>query len=281
MDAETTGPNADQIAYWNSEAGRKWADNQERMDGNFAELTQAAVAFAAVAPGMRVVDVGCGCGGTTLMLAEATGGAGSVLGVDVSRPMLDVAQHRAADMPRITLTLADAATHPFPADGIDLLFSRFGVMFFDDPPVAFANMRRGMAKAGRVAFVCWRTMSDNPFFLVPWLAVKPFLPPQPSPDPTAPGPFAFADPDRVRTILQTAGFHDIVLARHDLTLHMGTLERALDGAMKIGPASRALNELDGAARAEAVDAIDQALRTCLVDDQVQLGASVWLVSAKT
>lgn len=280
MDTEATGPNADQIAYWNSEAARKWANDQERMDANFAELTRVAVAFAAVAPGMRVVDVGCGCGGTTLMLAEATGEAGSALGVDVSRPMLDVARLRAADMPRISLTLADAATHPFPADGIDLLFSRFGVMFFDDPPAAFANMRRGMAAAGRVAFVCWRTMSDNPFFLVPWLAAKPFLPPQPPPDPTAPGPFAFADPDRVRTILQAAGFHDVVLTRHDLTLHMGRLERALDGATRIGPAARAMGELDGAARAGAVGAIEAALRTCLVDGQVQLGASIWLVSAK-
>jgi SAM-dependent methyltransferase len=260
--------------------GPKWVRLQAQLDAMFTPLTEAAMAFAAPSAGERAVDIGCGCGGTVLELAARVGPGGSVLGVDVSEPMLDVARRRAAALGQVRLELADASTHAF-APEADLLFSRFGVMFFDDPPAAFANLRRALRPGGRLALAVWRPLTENPWMLVPLQAVLPLLPPQPPADPEAPGPFALADSDRLRRILAAAGFSAIELTPHDTVLRVpGDVAEAAGFIIQMGPASRALAEADEATMAAAQAAIREALVAHRDGDGVALTGAIWLVGAR-
>jgi SAM-dependent methyltransferase len=283
-DVPTTA-NAGQIAYWNADVGVRWASIQDRIDAIFAGFTAATLERAAPRPGEHVLDIGCGCGTTTLALADAVGPAGAVLGVDVSRPMLDLAARRVADrkVGNVTLVQSDAASHAFDAGRFDLVFSRLGVMFFDDPVAAFTNIRRAIKPAGRLAFFSWRAMDQNPWFMVPFAAAAPHLPPQPAADPNLPGTFAFADQDRVRTILSDAGFSAIEVSRHDPMMRLGgpgQAAEAADFATQIGPVSRALATGDPAARKEAVAALIAALATHDGPEGIVLPASGWIVTAR-
>lgn len=284
-DSETqtaAGPNAAEIEYWNGDVGRRWTLLQEQIDALFAPLTEAAIDHAAPQAGEGVLDIGCGCGATVLDLAGRVGSGGRVLGVDVSKPMLDVAEQRTRDLRHVELVVADASTHSFGPD-FDLVFSRFGVMFFDDPVRAFANIRRALRPGGRLAFVAWRRLSDNSWFLAPFLAAKPHLPPQPPADPEAPGPFAFADPDRVRRVLEGAGFSDIVLKRHDSPMRLagpGETAQAANFATKIGPVSRAMTTAEPAAVVAAKAAIRDDLAEREGPDGIVLAGGIWLVSAR-
>lgn len=277
--------NAAQIAYWNTEAGPRWVAMQERMDAMLAPLLNAALDRASPAVGETVLDLGCGCGATVLALAERVGPNGSVMGIDISAPMLDRARQRVRDsaLGNIHLTQSDAAAHVFTPGAFDLAFSRFGVMFFDDPGGAFANIRTALAATGRLAFVCWAPPGDNPWLTVPLAAARPHLPPQPESDPTAPGPFAFADPDRVRGILTSAGYSAIDIARHNTSMRIcghGEAERAARFAVESGPVGRAIAGADPAARAAAEQAIVAEFRRLEGPDGIALPGSVWLVSAR-
>src|SRR5271156_452166 len=257
-----TLPNHDEIAYWNNDAGPRWAIFQEQMDRALAPLGARGLQSAAAAPGDAVLDIGCGCGGTSLELAGAIGATGNVAGVDVSQPMLAVAEERAraAGLSNVRFLLADAATEAFGDDMFDLAFSRFGVMFFDDPVRAFSNVRRALRPAGRLVFVCWRDLWANPWFAVPDAAVRPHVPPQPKPDPETPGPLAFADPGRVRGILERAGFEAVRFEAFDASISLGSSSSALELLSHIGPASRLLSGVDECARAAALLALGAALR---------------------
>ena len=167
-----TEPNAEQVRYWNEVAGPRWVRFQEGLDRQLAALAEAALGRAAPAPGEAVLDVGCGCGATTLELGRRVGGSGRALGVDISRPMLERARARAqAAGGAGRLRRGRRADGEFEAGAFDLLFSRFGVMFFTDPAAAFANLRRALRPGGRVAFLCWQRFADNPWMLVPLGAV--------------------------------------------------------------------------------------------------------------
>ncbi len=281
-----TPPNADQVAYWNGEAGAKWALLQERLDRLFAGITEEAIAEAAPAPGERVLDIGCGCGATVLALAERVGADGRVLGVDISDPMLEIARRRitAAGLSQAEALLADAATHRFEPGQTDLIFSRFGVMFFDAPVEAFINLRRALAPGGRLFFACWRPFKDNDWFAVPFKAVVPHLPPQEKPEPDAPGPFAFADPDRVTRILGLAGFSDVAIRPVDTMLTLGRSDDMADTAgfaSQVGPVSRALaTAADDGQRASRRTGARRALREHEGAEGIRLGAQLWFVSAE-
>jgi SAM-dependent methyltransferase len=277
--------NAAQIAYWNDRAAATWTALQEQLDAMFVPITEAALAAAAPAPGEAVLDIGCGCGATVLALAERVGPAGWVLGLDVSEPMAARARARiaAAGVTQASVQVADASAREFTGDGADLLFSRFGVMFFADPTAAFANLRSGMRPGGRLLCAVWRPPAENAWLSLPLAAALPLLPPQPPADPHAPGPFAFADADRVRNILSDAGWHDIGFAHCRVPLQVagpGELETATDFAMRLGPLARILAESDPGLAEPVREAVRAVLAPHEGPDGVVLSGSIWLVSAR-
>jgi len=279
------GPNADQIAYWN-EAGLKWVAVQTLIDTQIRPLGHLAMQRAALAPGERVLDIGCGCGDTSLELARRVAPGGQVLGADISAPMLERARASAAAASSAAeFVAADAQTHPFAPGAFDVAFSRFGVMFFADPPAAFANLRRALRPGGRLAFVCWQAMPDNPWAAVPCMAALPLLPAQPMPNPEAPGPFAFANPERVRDILARAGFTDVALESVRMPLSIGGgqgLDPTVDFLLKMGPLARALREAADPALVGRVAArVREVLEPYLTAEGVRMDSASWLVTARS
>jgi SAM-dependent methyltransferase len=277
----TDAPNADQDDYWNGRAGQTWAQLQTLMDRQLEPLGLEAQRVLNPKPGERLIDIGCGSGQTTLALAQAVGPQGSVLGLDLSRPMLDVAEKRAeaAGLPA-TFAARDVQTAQWD-QAYDGAYSRFGVMFFADPGAAFANIRKALKPGGRLAFVCWRPYDQNPWMAEPLKAAEAFLPPSPPSDPTAPGPFAFADPERVRGILAGAGFVDVEIAPFDTGVGSGDLEDAMLVAQRIGPLGAAIRENPEAAP-KVLEAVRPVLETYVQPDgRVLMPAAVWIVSAKS
>ena len=269
--------NAEQIEYWNGAVGERWAAFQPVLDKALSAISDAALTFAAAKPGERVLDVGCGTGTTTYALAKTVGPSGDVTGVDISRPMLAAARSRGVG---INFREADAATHLFHPTH-DLVFSRFGVMFFADPAAAFANIRKAIAPHGRLAFVCWRDMKENLWASAPIAAARPLLPPQEPMDPLAPGPFAFADGERLKGILDDAGYRGIRIEKLDTAMRMGaTLDEAADQALRVGPLARAAAELDDPTRQRVRAAARDALAKFLTPAGVSPPASCWLVGAR-
>jgi SAM-dependent methyltransferase len=275
-----TKPNEQQIEFWNGTVGQRWAQLQDRIDLQLNNIADALMPFACAKPGERVLDIGCGTGSTTLRLGMAVAPEGSVAGIDISVPMLEVARARAqamnADIPFLE---EDASRHDF-APVFDLVFSRFGVMFFEDPVAAFKNIRKALAPKGRLAFVCWRTFKENAWAFVPYVAAQPFLPEQPPSDPHAPGPFAFADSERLKDILAQAGFANIRIEKLDTTSNLGvTPDDAANSALNVGPLSRAASELDDATRAKIHAAMKDAFKAHQTPAGVTPAAACWLVGA--
>jgi SAM-dependent methyltransferase len=270
--------NQDQIDYWNGKAGETWVRSLDRIDAMMAPITKALLERAAVAPGERAVDVGCGCGSTTLELVRR---GALAFGIDVSEPMLALAKQRATGLKGVAFRRTDAATQPFTPDH-ELVLSRFGVMFFAHPIDAFRNLRTGLTPGGRLCFVCWQAASENAWMSTAGQAVAPFLQkPAAPPDPRAPGPFAFADPSYLRSVLEQAGFASIEIEDLRVTLHLGDdLEQAMAFQADVGPVARALAELEGEVRAQALAAARDALAKHLTPRGIDLGAACWLVTAR-
>jgi SAM-dependent methyltransferase len=278
------GPNAEQIRYWNEAAAPKWVELQRLLDAQIGPLGQVAMDRAAPAPGESVLDLGCGCGATTLELARRVGPTGSVLAVDISAPMLAVARRDAerAGARHVRFENADAQTHDFAPASVDLAFSRFGVMFFIDPTAAFANIRRAVRPGGRLAFVCWQGLPLNPWMAVPMAAAMAHVQFTPPPSPHAPGPFAFADADRVRGILEGAGFVEVAIEPHGATLTIGSggIDAAADFLVQMGPTGTALREASDAARAEVVSAVRASLEPYATPEGVRMDSATWIVTAR-
>src|SRR3954453_23275875 len=233
--------NADQIAYWNGPAGQHWVDRQKTQDVVLAPISEILIERANAKAGERIVDVGCGCGVTSLALAQKVGPTGYILGVDISAAMLNRARQIAPPGLPIHFALADATVYPFEHADFDLVVSRFGVMFFAEPALSFANLHRALRPSGRVAFACWREPRENPFFMVPLQAAYKHVPKLPQQGPEDPGPFAFASEERVRRILANAGLGGIAMEPFPLDAAIGHgVDGAVQGSLEIGPVSRAL-----------------------------------------
>jgi SAM-dependent methyltransferase len=275
--------NADQVAYWNGPAGQFWTERQDAMDTVLAPVSAAVVHAAAAKAGEHVIDVGCGCGATALDMAQQVGAQGSVLGIDISEQMLARARQRVPTGAAVTFLHADATTHAFKPASADLLVSRFGVMFFAEPVRAFGNLRAALKPGGRVAFACWRAPKLNPYFVVPLTAAYRHVPKLPEVGPDDPGPFSFHNEERVQRILREAGFAGVAMTPVDLTLDVARgqgLDAAVQNALEIGPAHRALMDQPEAARLAAAAEIRTALAALQVGQTVPLGAAIWLVGAR-
>ncbi len=275
--------NSEQIADWNGVMGRQWAARQREIDISIAPFGDAALKAAAPLPGERALDIGCGCGDTSIGLAQKVGAAGTVLGVDISAPMLEVARTRAASLqlPHLEFREADASVADLPK-GNDLLYSRFGVMFFDQPVQALAHLRQSLRPAGRLVFVCWRAPRENSWTMAPLVAARKAMNVTSKPaDRTLPGPFAFANEDRLRGILADAGFENIQLQRFDAAISLGAMPRdAAEGAVRFGPTSRFVNEVGVQNLPTILAAIEEALvPLAAADGSVSLSAATWIVSA--
>jgi len=280
--SEAQGRQAEQFAYWNGPGGAHWVAQQDRTDRAMTEIADLALARARVRPGEVVIDVGCGCGATTIGLAQSVGPTGRVIALDVSAPMLGRAQERLAAAGMVEFVLADAAVHAFPEAVADLLFSRFGVMFFGDPTAAFANLRRALKPGARAVFACWREPAQNPWMMVPLTAAYEHVPRLPKLGPEDPGPFSFADAERVRRILTGAGFAEPELEAVDLAMDLAGgegLESAVAYVLEIGATSRALEEQPAEIRTAAAESIRRALTPYAKGASVWLPAAIWIVRA--
>jgi SAM-dependent methyltransferase len=236
---------------WQKAAGDRWAALHARTNVQLGPLGLAALAMAAPSPGERVLDVGCGAGESTLELAELVGPSGRVIGVDLSGALLEAARARVdrVGLGNVQLVLGNAAVERF-TEPFDLVFSRFGVMYFEDSVAAFANLRAALRPGGRLGFVSWQSLAANPWADTPLAAVRTLRPKEVLPDPLVPGkpgPFNLSDATLVHSILDRAGYSEIEIVSHEAPVLFGgslTLEDAVEYALQIGPAARFMAEAE-------------------------------------
>ncbi len=274
-------PNPRGAEFWNSTMGHAWVSQQAVISDVFTSVTSVSLDAAAAKLGEHVIDIGCGTGDTLLAFAKVVGLSGAVLGVDVSTPMLDFAKHRAveATLSNAAFALADATSYAFEPRWADLVYSRFGVMFFDDPIRAFTNIRSGMKAGGRLVFVCFRTMPESPWFRVPIEAARPHVPPQPPVDPLAPGMFSLGRQERVGGILTEAGFREVALKATNVPIHGKDTTQSMAFITQAGPLPALLENASGEQRMRATEAVRNALAANIGTDGRGLHVGLWLVSA--
>lgn len=284
-DQQPSLSNAAQREFWNSPATRAWTDHHERMDRALACFTQRILEFAAPQPGESVLDIGCGSGTTVIELAARVGPNGHVLGADISQNSVARACQRiaAAGLPHAEAVLADVAVHRFAPRAFDLVFSRLGAMFFGDPTAALANVRRAVQPGGRLAFGVFRAAQENPWPNGPLEAVRHLLPSIPALGPEDPGPFSWADPARVRRILEGAGFGEVSLTSLDPVIRLappGGVSEAADFMMLFGPLTRVLPALSAEQRDAVRAALEGFFQVYDGPQGVRLPAANWVVQAR-
>jgi SAM-dependent methyltransferase len=275
--------NADQIAYWNGPNGQRWTDRQAEQDVLLAPVSKALIHRVEARAGERIIDVGCGCGSTSIALAGRVAPTGFVLGIDISGPMLARARQLAPKGAPVEFVQADATVFPFDPESFDVVASRFGVMFFADPVLSFANLRKALRPSGRLAFACWREPRENPWMMAPLQAIYQHVPKLPPQGPEDPGPFAFASEERVHRILSDAGYASIAMEPVDLSFDIAIgrgLDAAVQAAMQIGPGSRALDGHPQETREAAAKSVKEMLTPYVRGDSVPLQGSIWIVTAR-
>lgn len=272
--------NSEQSALWNGPGGQAWVESRDVLEAMLQPLEDMLVeAVAAEAP-RRVLDVGCGMGGTTLSMARRLGSRARCTGVDISEPMLAVARARAQGEPHSpTFVRADVQTHTFEPASFDAIVSRFGVMFFEDPVEAFANLRRAAEGGARLRFEAWRSPAENTFMTVAERVAAPLLANLPVRRADEPGQFGFADGQRVRRILEQSGWSDVDIQaidvpcrfpEHDLTHYM----------TRMGPVGRVLAEASEPVRVEILAKLRAALEPYVQGAEVRFTSACWMVVAR-
>ncbi|MEZ5404407.1 MAG: class I SAM-dependent methyltransferase [Bryobacteraceae bacterium] len=275
MDARDTG--SDQARLWNGDAGRAWVDLQESLDRLWKPFEET---LAGAAPaGCRVLDVGCGTGATTLAAARRAGGGAT--GIDISEPMLEAARTKAErDGIAARFLCGNAQEYPFEAGTFDRILSRFGVMFFEDPVRAFANLRRAAAEGAVLVAIAWRGAEENPFMTVAERTAAPLLPDLPPREPDAPGQFAFADAERVRGILERSGWVGIEIEPIDIDCCLPEPE-LVHYFTRLGPVGRVLDGVEASKRAETIERVRAAFEPYVHGDEVRFLAACWMIRART
>jgi ubiquinone/menaquinone biosynthesis C-methylase UbiE len=267
-----------QAALWNGPAGRAWVEAQELLDRVFQPFEERLL--ESVAARSRVLDVGCGTGGTTLAAARRVGALGSAVGIDISEPMIAAARARALrEEAPARFVCADAGTHAFEPAGFDRIVSRFGVMFFDDPVRAFANLRRACTDDAAMRLLAWRSVAENPFMTTAERAAAPLLPDLPARRPDAPGQFAFADETRIRRILDESGWTEVEVRPLDVacTLRTEDLEPYFT---RLGPVGLVLQSADERTRRRVVDTVRAAFEPFVSGAEVRFTAACWSIGAR-
>lgn len=270
--------------YWGSTGAEGWVAHKQIFDAELAPFADAVIDAIGPGEGDRLLDIGCGTG-TLLELATARGASG--VGVDISPAMVEAA---ATLVPSASFAVADAQTDPLDGHGpFTAMVSRFGVMFFDDPDAAFANIRAAVAPGGRLGFVCWRGRDENPMFsLGSSVLVDRLDPPPPAPVDGQPGPLGFADRDRVTSVLTGSGWTDVSVEPFDAMCDYG--RDGSDGVearmtmilgTSVGAMARATirPQIGEAAWSDLLDEMRAELRANLVDGRVQFNGATWLVTA--
>ena len=281
--AYVTTPNLEMIDYWQSVVGPKWIQQQEHLDARLGAIGDWVLETAELAPNETVMDVGCGCGSFTIAAARMVAPRGTAVGVDVSEPMLARARECATGIDNVQFVRADAQTQAFDQGRYDALVSRFGVMFFEDPLAAFANLRRALRREGRVAFAAFRAIEHNEWGTLP-LEVALRYATYETPPPGTPGPFGFADGARVRSILEGAGFSEVRVEALDGEFPVGKdvdPARAAELLCEIGPAARALRDAPRDVVARTIGDLTDILQARFGAATVTLAYGVWIVTARS
>jgi SAM-dependent methyltransferase len=272
----------EQTTFWNGPAGRAWVDAQQLLDQMFKPLEDLLVEAVLAGRSLPrvVLDVGCGTGSTTLAVARLLGTRGRCIGIDISDPMIATARARAErESAPADFIRANAQTHAFQAASVDMIISRFGVMFFDDSVRAFANLRCAAKDGAGLRFAAWRSAVENPFMTTAERAAAPILPTLPARVPDAPGQFAFADRRRVHTILAESGWAEIDIQPIDLacTLPENKLVQYLT---QLGPVGRVLDEADERTRTQVIETVRAAFDPYVHGTEARFNAACWMVSAR-
>ncbi|NTX51672.1 class I SAM-dependent methyltransferase [Myxococcus sp. CA039A] len=276
-----TNPLGDeQTKLWNGTAGHAWVDMQELIDSMYKPLEDMLVAAVSPDSGGRVLDIGCGTGGTTLAVARRLGAQGRCLGIDISDPMLATARARAErEGTPARFVHANAQRHVFEPASFDQLISRFGVMFFDDPVRAFTNLRSAARDGAELRFIAWRSAAENPFMTTSERTAAPLLPNLPARRPGGPGQFAFADPHRVQSILEESGWAGVELRPIDVECVFPEKE-LVRYLSRLGPVGMFLQETDERTRTKVVDAVRVAFEPFVHGTEVRFTAACWWICAR-
>jgi SAM-dependent methyltransferase len=270
---------SEQSALWNGVAGRAWVDAQQTLDGLFKPLEDLLVEAVTAASGRTVLDVGCGTGSTTLAVGRSLGANGLCVGIDISEPMLAVARVRATHegIPAEFIR-ADAEVYGFEPSRFDAIVSRFGVMFFEHPVAAFANLRRAATADAALRLIVWRSPTENPFMTTAERAAAPLLPALPPRKPDAPGQFAFASRDRVQAILEDGGWRAIDIRPIDVPCVMPESDLT-QYVTRLGPVGMVLQEADEDTRARVIETVRSAFHPYVYGDEVRFTAACWMIGA--
>ena len=275
----TQQTNDEQTALWNGRGGRAWVDLQEVLDQLFKPFEDLLVEEARAASAHRVLDVGCGTGSTTLAVARRVGAKGHCTGVDVSEPLIAVARARAQREDELASFIrADAQTHAFEPASFDMIISRFGVMFFDNPVIAFANLRRAAMDDAKMRCIAWRSAGENPFMTTAERAAARLLPNIPARRPDAPGQFSFADRHRVASILQESGWAEIDIRPIDVDCSLPEKE-LVAYFTRLGPIGLVLEEADEQTRTHVMATVRAAFEPYVHGAEVCFTAACWMVAA--
>lgn len=273
----TRGSDDDQAARWKGPGGNAWVELQAVLDEMFKPFEDLLVDAVAAEHAGRVLDVGCGTGGITLAVARRLGPAGRSVGVDISEPVIAAARARAEEEGTpASFVVGDAQDHAFEPGTFDAVISRFGVMFFKDSVRAFANLRRAATDEALLRFIAWRGAAENPFMTTAERAAAPLLPDLPVRRPDEPGQFAFADPDRIRRILEESGWAGIDIRPIDVACALPESE-LVHYLTRLGPVGLALGGVDEQTRARVIDTVRAAFAPFVQGAEVRFTAACWLV----
>jgi len=279
----TSTANPAQSEAWNGENGRRWVASADQRDQILAPVADALFAAAGLTAGLRVLDIGCGCGVTTLRAAALVGGTGAATGIDLSGPMLDLAQQRAvlSAAANTSFVQGDGQTHTFDPASVDVIIGRFGTMFFSDPIGAFTNIGTALRPGGRLVLATWQPLAANEWLIVPGAALLNHTAMRAAASDDGPGMFAQSDPETVTSTLRAAGFVDIALEATEVTFTIGqTLDEAVEYLADSGPGRVLLETIpEGPARDAALADVSAALVNHHGASGVQLRGGIWLITA--